>query len=149
MQTRNSIFAAILMTLLVVTSALAEDKTEMSELKRLQEWLNVLNQELKAELDQILVLQQAQRTNSQMPLELQNYASNLPLVTEVEAARRRAAEQDAELQARLASLLERTRGIDARKLPILERIYELGSSLSAPPAATAPADEQAAAVQDR
>ena len=141
MSPRNSMFAGFLMfiTLLLPISAMAENRNEMNELKRLQEWLNVLNQELKAELDQVLVLQQAQRMNTQIPMELQNNSPNIVLFIDVEASKRRAADQDAEIQARLASLLERTRSIDAKKLPILERIYELANQPPMEPAVGQPA----------
>lgn len=117
----------------------AAQEDELVEMRRLQELLTVLNQELKADLDQILVLQQAQRINAAMP-DMRGRSPDMVLYTDVEAARRRAVEQDAELQARLSGLLDRSKSLDARKQQILERILEIGGS----PAAATPAPAQPA-----
>lgn len=137
---RKSRFAALLTILVLALAPLPASAQEevTAEMRHLQEWLDLINRELKAELDQILALQQAQRLNAQMP-ELRLRSPDIVLQTDADAARRQALAQDMDIQERLSQLLERSKALDARKQQLLERYFELGSEVGAAPPPAEPA----------
>ena len=118
-----------LATLILLLSGplLAQEPQSLVELRKLQASLSVINAELRSDLDQILILQEAIRENLRMPLEAQQARSPDPIFyEEVVAAQRRAIERETAINARLDALLARSAELDARKRPLLERVRDLG-----------------------
>jgi hypothetical protein len=104
----------------------AQDDQSLVELKKLQASLALINSELRSDLDQILILQEAIRANARMPLEARGQSPDPVSYGDVAAAQRRAIQRETALNARLDALLVRSAELDARKQPLLERIRELG-----------------------
>ena len=133
------ILACVATSILIVFSGslYAQEPDGFPEIKRLQNLLSVVNSELKSDLDQILILQEAIRANASVPLDAQQGRSPDPIMLDdVAAEQRLAIQRETALNARLEALLVRSAELDARKQPILERIREL--SLAPPvPAARA------------
>ncbi len=103
-------------------------------MKRLQTMLSVINAELKSDLDQILVLQEAIKANSRAPLEAQGRSPDTVSYEEVAAAQRRAIQRETAINSRLDAILARSAELDAKKQPLLERIRELSSTPQVPEA---------------
>lgn len=120
--------AAIVGLMLIVLTGPSwpQEQQGLLELKKLQASLSVINSELRSDLDQILILQEAIRANARTPLEAQANSPDPVSYEAVAAARRRANLREAAINARLDALLVRSAALDARKQPILERVRELG-----------------------
>jgi hypothetical protein len=103
----------------------AQDEQGLVELKKLQASLAVINSELKSDLDQILVLQEAIRANARMPLDARGQSPDPVSHENVAAVQRRAIQRETAINARLDVLLARSAELDARKQPLLDRIREL------------------------
>jgi hypothetical protein len=103
----------------------AQDEQSLVELKKLQASLLVINSELRSDLDQILILQEAIRANARMPLEAQGRSPDPVSYEDMAAAQRRAIQRETAFNARLDVLLARSAELDARKQPLLDRIREL------------------------
>jgi hypothetical protein len=103
----------------------AQDQGSILELKQLQAAISVINSELKADLDQILMLEEAIKVNARTPLEAQGRSPDPVLYDDVAAAQRRAIQRETAMNARLDALLARSVVLDARKQPLLERLQEL------------------------
>jgi hypothetical protein len=121
------ILACLVTSILIVFSgpSRAQDAQSLVELKKLQASLLVINSELRADLDQILILQEAIRANAQMPLAAQGRSPDPVSYDDVAAAQRRAIQRETAINARLDVLLARSAELDARKQPLLDRIREL------------------------
>lgn len=105
----------------------AQEQEGVLELKRLQASLSIINSEIKADLDQILALQEAIKTNSRTPMDAQPGRSpDVALYEDTTAAQRLAIQRDAAISARLDAILARTAALDAQKQRLLERVLELG-----------------------
>jgi hypothetical protein len=115
-------------------SALAQEQENVLEMKRIQALLAVINSELKTDLDQILLLQEAIRANAQPPLEAQGRSPDAVMFEDVAAAKRRAIQRETAINARLDAILARSADLDAKKQPLLERIRELSLVPQAPAA---------------
>jgi hypothetical protein len=95
-------------------------------MKRLQVLLSVINSEVKSDLDQMLVLQEAITANARTPLDLQRGRSpDAVLFDDAAAAQRRAIERETAINARLDAILARNAALDAKKQPLMERVLEL------------------------
>jgi|PlaIllAssembly_1097288.scaffolds.fasta_scaffold368199_2 hypothetical protein len=116
---------AAALTLLFSGSLLAQEQEGNSEIKQLQVLLTVINSELKSDLDQILVLQEAIKANARPPLEAQGRSPDPVSFDAVAAAQRLAIERETALNARIEALLARSAALDAKKQPILERMREI------------------------
>lgn len=121
--------------LLALNLGSAAAQSEDAELKRLQTILTILNQELLAEYQHIQALQEARRSNAQVPLYLQGRSPDLVSVDAAAADQRRAVQREEALNAQLDALYARIGQIEAEKQPILERLREIVRS--APAAAPA------------
>jgi hypothetical protein len=121
------ILGCLATTILLVISgpSRAQDQQSFLELKKLQASLAVINSELRADLDQILILQEAIRANARMPLEAQGRSPDPVSYEDVAAAQRRAIQRETAINARLDVLLARSAELDARKQPLLDRVREL------------------------
>lgn len=112
----------------------AQESDHLAEIKRLQAVLTVINNELKADFDQIFMLQEAIKTNGRASLKVQGKSPD-PVSWEAAAAeQRRAIQREEALNARLEALLARSASLDARKQPILDRLQAL--SAEPPPVVT-------------
>jgi hypothetical protein len=104
----------------------AQEQESVLEMKRLQAALAVINSELKADLDQILMLQEAIKANGRTSLEAQGRSPDPVMIEDVAAAQRRAIQRETAINARLEAILARTAVLDAKKQPLLDRVRELG-----------------------
>jgi hypothetical protein len=104
----------------------AQEPDSFREIKRLQNLLVIINSELKSNLDQIQIFQEALRGNNSVPLEAQQGRTpDLIMQNDVAAQQRLAIQRETALNARLEILLVQSAELDARKQPILERVREL------------------------
>lgn len=107
--------------------AAAQEQQAFIRIQTLQASLSIINSELRSDLDQILILQEAIRANARMPLEAEQGRSPDPVSYEdVAAAQRRAIQRETAINARLDRLLARSAELDARKQPLLDEVRELG-----------------------
>ena len=113
-------------SLLIAGSPLAQEPASAPEMRRLQTVLTVINAELKADLDQVLVLQEALRANARGSLQAQGRTPDAISFDEVAAEQRRAIQREQALNARLDAMLTRSITLDSKKQSILERLIELG-----------------------
>lgn len=121
------------LSIFISGSALAQDPAIVSEMKQLQAAISVINSELKADLDQILMLEEAIKVNAQTPLQAQGRSPDPVLYDDVAAAQRRAIQRETAMNARLDALLARSVTLDARKQTLLERLQELSMVPQEPP----------------
>ncbi len=115
----------------------AQEQDSVVEIKRLQSLLTVINSELKSDLDQIFLLQEAIKANARTSLEAQGRSPDTVMVEDVAAAQRRAMQRETAINARLDAVLARSAALDATKQPLLDRVRELSVL---PQAATAKLD---------
>jgi hypothetical protein len=111
----------------------AQEQDSVLEIKRLQALLSVINTELKSDLDQILMLQEAIKANDRASLEAQGRSPDAVMLEASVAAQRRAIQRETAINARLDAILARSAALDAKKQPLLERVRELGMT---PPVTT-------------
>jgi hypothetical protein len=109
------------------TSYATEDKS-IIEIKRLQAMVIVINAELKSDLDQVLMLQEAVKLNSRTPLELQSNSPDVVSYDDVEASKRMAIQREASINLRLDAILTRSKELDLKKQLLLDRVIELSKA---------------------
>lgn len=132
MSKRFIFLLAISLAITVSASAYAQVQGAALELKQLQSALAVINAELKADFDQILLLQEAIKANSRTSLEAQGRSPDAVMLDDVAAAQRRAIQRETAINARLDAILARTAELDARKQVLLERVMELSLTRQSP-----------------
>jgi hypothetical protein len=130
--TRQTGLLVTLFSLLIASSSFAQEPASAQEMKRLQTVLTVINAELKTDLDQILVLQEALKANARGSLKAQGRTPDAISFDEVAAEQRRAIQREQALNARLDAILARSTTHDLKKQSILERLLELGLAQQAP-----------------
>jgi len=130
---RRLIELTMLCTLLCSMTVRAQELDSPSEINRIQALLTVLNAELKADLDQVLLLQEAIKANAKAPLEAQGRSPDAVSYEEVAAAQRRAIQRESAITARLDAILVRSAALDETKQMLLERIRELSHLPQLPP----------------
>jgi hypothetical protein len=118
---------AVFLCIIMSAPSLAQEQNGAIEIRRLQALLRVINSELKSDLDQILVLQEAIRGNSRTSLAAQGRSPDIVTVEDGITAERHAIEREDAINARLDAILARSAMLDAQKQPLLERIQELGA----------------------
>ena len=106
-------------------SLLADAPGGKSEMAQLQILLTAINSELKSDLDQVLVLQEAIRANARPALAAQGRSPDPVSYDDQAALQRLAIQRKTALNARLDALLARSAALDAKKAPILERMREI------------------------
>jgi hypothetical protein len=121
----NRCLAIALLAMLSVCTFAQEEERDL-ELRRIQMMLATINLELRSDLDQVLLLQEAIKVNGQAPLEALGRSPDAVSFEDVAAAKRRALEREAAINARLDAILLRSAALDAKKQPLLDRIRELG-----------------------
>jgi hypothetical protein len=107
-------------------SLLAQDQGRFIEMKQIQISLSIINSELKANLDQILMLEEAIKANDRPSMVEQGRSSDPVMYDDMVAARQRVIQRETVLNARLDALLARSAQLDGQKQPLLERIREIG-----------------------
>ncbi len=132
MVTRQIAWLVPLFSLLIASSTFAQEPASAPEMRRLQTVLSVINAELKTDLDQILVLQEALKANAQGSLKARGRSPDAISFDEVAAEQRRAIQRELALNARLDAILARSTILDSKKQSILERLLELGLAQQAP-----------------
>jgi hypothetical protein len=115
-----------LFSILYTGSLLAEDQGRFIEMKQIQISLSIINSELKANLDQILMLEDAIKANDRPSMVEQGRSFDPVMYDDKVAARQRVIQRETVLNARLDALLARSAQLDAQKQPLLERIREIG-----------------------
>jgi hypothetical protein len=130
MSARLRPFAVVALALLPILSPplLAQERDNLSEVKKLELLLSVINTEIKSELDQILLLQEAIRANNRISLEESGRSPDSVTVEEAVAAQRRAIQREATINARLDAILARNAELAAKKKQLIDRIEELHSN---------------------
>jgi hypothetical protein len=127
-------FKLVLLSLILVyfsgSTFGAEDKN-MLEIKRLQAMVIVINLELKSDLDQVLMLQEAVKLNSKTPLEYQGNSPDAVSYDDVEAYKRLAIQRETSINTRLDGILIRSKELDVKKQLLLDRVMELSKAPSA------------------
>jgi hypothetical protein len=129
------------LTILLLLAGAAHGAGEEVELRRLQGVLNVINQEIQAAYQQYQVIAEARRNIYQLQIlgdlrtpDVQNFEA-------VQEQQREALRRDRELADQMSQILVRIRELEARKQPILERIYRLIEDISVAVPRPAPALE--------
>lgn len=125
MSIRFLVRAAASLFIVFSGSLLAQQQEGALELQRLQAALSVINAEIKANLDEVMALQEAIKANSRTPLDAQGRSPDVVSFDDMAAAQRRAIENEAAMKARLEAILARSAALDAEKQPLLERVREL------------------------
>jgi hypothetical protein len=132
MTNRLSCLCVALLFSLAAGSLFAQEVDSFTEINRIQAVLSVLNAELKSDLDQVLMLQEAIKANGRAPLELQGRSPDTVSYEDIAAAQRRAIQREATINARLDAILARSAALDAQKQALLERIRDLSAAPQAP-----------------
>jgi hypothetical protein len=121
-------FKFILITLFLVifssTSHAIEDESKL-EIMRLQATVVIINLELKSDLDQVMMLQEAVKMNSRMPLESQGRSPDALSYDDIAATKRLAIQRETSINARLDAILLRSHELDVKKQVLLDRVIEL------------------------
>jgi len=139
--------ALLLAALLALISFSVGVRADDTELKRLQTMLAVINQEIQAAYEQYQIVIQTRRKALQGETEEYVYAPDIQDFEEVKQRQREAKRRDGELTDQMDRILANIKELEARKQPVLNRIYELLQERSAPaseavqptpPASTAP-----------
>jgi hypothetical protein len=125
MLTRHLAGIALAFTLISPDCLRAQEQDANAEMKQLQVLLAVFNSELKADLEQILALQEALKANARPLLMAQGRTPEPASYEAIAEEQRLAIQRETALNARLNALLSRSAALDARKLPILDRMREL------------------------
>jgi vacuolar-type H+-ATPase subunit E/Vma4 len=131
MSLRRLAQASALVVIVFCGNAHAQESDSLTEINRIQSLLAVINSELKSDLDQILLLQEAIKANARAPLEVQGRTPDAVSYEEVAAGQRRAIQREAAINARLDTILSRSAALDAAKQILLERIRELSQAPAA------------------
>jgi hypothetical protein len=107
------------------TSVYAVEDENILEIKRLQAMVIVINLELKSDLDQVMLLQEALKMNSRMSLESQGRSPDALSYDDVAATKRLAIQRETSINARLDAILLRSSELDVKKQVLLDRVMEL------------------------
>ena len=121
---RRPLPTLLLLSCLLAFPAHAADTPFDAEIRRLQTFLGILNQELTTQYERIKALQQAiaQSGHSGTP---PTVSPDVGRYEEVAEQRRRDLAREASLRQQLDATLERIRDLETQKAPLLERVREL------------------------
>jgi hypothetical protein len=114
-----------LVFILFCTSLYATEDETILEIKRLQATVTAINLELKSNLDQVLMLQEAVKINSKVSLELQGRSPDALSFDDLASAKRLAIQRETSINARLDEILLRSNELDVKKQVLLNRVMEL------------------------
>lgn len=116
---------AALLSIFYSGSLFAQDQGRFIEMRQIQISLSIINSELKANLDQILMLEEAIKANDRPSMVEQGRSTDPVMYDDMVAAQRRVIQRETVLNARLDALLARSAQLDVQKQPLLERIQEI------------------------
>ncbi len=120
-------FALGLLLLLLSTTALPADHTK--ELQQLHNALDTLNQQEQAVYQQFQMVQELRRANAQLAytgqFPLPQYMTEVPNYADVVEEQKKALQREEDLANQADYLYAQYADIEARKAPLLQRIYEL------------------------
>jgi len=120
----NIIRAALISVALVTAGhAFAQSKNADETMRRVQNALGVLNQELTATYDQIKTLQTTLETNRRSVDSIHSRGPGLTM-EQIETARRKASDREEELQSQIDLAFARIKDIELQKQPLLRRLQE-------------------------
>jgi len=105
----------------------AEDAENNQEMNRIKNVLAVINAEIKSDLDQLLILQEALKSNARMSLEAQGRSPDVVNMTDLAAAQRQAIERETSINTRIDAVLARTAELSLKKQALLEQFMELSA----------------------
>jgi hypothetical protein len=114
-----------LVFILFCTSLYATEDETILEIKRLQATVTAINLELKSNLDQVMMLQEAVKINSKVSLELQGRSPDALSFDDLASAKRLAIQRETSINARLDAILLRSNELDVKKQVLLDRVMEL------------------------
>jgi hypothetical protein len=92
-----------------------QESESNQEMNRIQNVLAVINAEIKSDLDQLLILQEALKSNARMSLEAQGRSPDVVNMTDLAAAQRQAIERETSINARIDAVLARTAELSLKK----------------------------------
>jgi hypothetical protein len=132
MSMRFPVGAAVSLLIAFCGSLSAQGQADALELQRLRAAVSVINDEIRANLDEVTTLQQAARANTRA-LDAQRNAPGPVSYDDMAAAQQRAIDSEAAINARVDAILRRNLALDAEKQPMLERVRALLQIPPAPP----------------
>ena len=86
--------------------------------------VTVINLELKSDLDQVMMLQEAIKMNARVSLESQGRSPDALSYDDIAAVKRLAIQRETLINARLDAILLRSNELDVKKQLILDRVVE-------------------------
>ena len=110
----------------------AQEQERIQEMNRIQNVLAVINAEIKSDLDQLLILQEALKSNSRMSLEAQGRSPDVVNMTDLATAQRQAIDREISINTRIDAVLARTAELSLKKQSLLEQFMELSTVPLAP-----------------
>jgi len=119
---KSFIFTSFLF--LFCSSSYALEDENFIEIKRLQAMVTVINLELKSDLDQVMMLQEAIKINARVSLESQGRSPDALSYDDIAAVKRLAIQRETLINARLDAILLRSNELDVKKQLILDRVVE-------------------------
>lgn len=129
------------LAILLLLAGAAQGAGEDAELRRLQGILGVINQEIQAAYQQYQTIAEARRNAFQLQLFRDLRTPDVQNFELVQEEQREAMRRDRELGEQMNQTLARIRELEARKQPILQRIYQLIEEVSVAVPRPAPATE--------
>ena len=105
----------------------AQEQERIQEMNRIQNVLAVINAEIKSDLDQLLILQEALKSNARMSLEAQGRSPDVVNMSDLATAQRQAIERETSINARIDAVLTRTAELTLKKQSLLEQFMELSA----------------------
>jgi len=111
-------------------STFAENQSSELELKRLKAMISFINAEIRSDLDQILVLQEAMKANNQVSLEEQGRSPDPIGYEDMAIAKRIAINRETVLNAEFSAVMAQTAALRAEKQTLVERVMVLGMTPS-------------------
>jgi hypothetical protein len=142
----TSCFPRRALAILLLLAGSAHAAGEEVELRRLQGILNVINQEMQAGYQQYQTIAEARRNAFQLQMFRDLRTPDIQNFEAVQEEQREAMRRDRELADQMSQTLARIRELEARKQPILQRIYQLIEDISVAVPRPAPALEEPVAA---
>ena len=110
----------------------AQEQERIQEMSRIQNVLAVINAEIKSDLDQLLILQEALKSNSRISLEAQGRSPDVVNMSDLASAQRQAIERETSINSRIDAVLARTAELSLKKQSLLDQFMELSTVSLAP-----------------
>jgi hypothetical protein len=104
----------------------AQEQGSVLEMRKLQAILSVINAELRSDLDQILILQEAIKANARMTMEVQGRSPDPVSYDDVAVAQRFAIKREMDLNAQFDAVIAQSAALRAKKQAYVERVMEIG-----------------------